>query len=502
MAEGYLLHIIEKLIYNVGSLMAANWRMRDDIQRLIENMSDIKAVVLDAEEQEGTNLLLQVWLNKLKDALDDANNLLDDFSTEDKKREVMTKHKKAKKVHIFSSSNPLLFTFKMTQRVKDIGKRLEALNVDKRSFKLTNRSLEQRVIHQRETHSFIREENVIGREKERKRLFELLLNNKMDQKENVSIISIVGFGGLGKTTLAQLLYNDEITIARKITNSTINDEMDRRYLLVLDDIWNEDRELCLQLLTLLTDGAKGSKIIITTRSERVAKISHTSSSFFLKGLDEEQTWKLLSQLAFEDVREPENQKLVSISKDIVKKCSRIPLAIRSVGSLIYFMETKNDWLNFKDLDLVKIDENGGNVVFELLKRNYDHLPIHLKKCFAFYSLFPKDYLIYKKELIKFWTSHRYVQSSNESICLEHVGNEYFINLVHRSFFQDFHINILNDILYCKMHDLVHDMEKFVSRNDCITTTREGKHINIQTHHLSFGFPLDSSWHVLSSLLKA
>ncbi|TKY68453.1 Disease resistance protein RGA2 [Spatholobus suberectus] len=128
MAEGLLFNIIEKLIWKLGSLAAENWRMRDDLRRLVENMSDIKAVVLDAEEQQGINHQLQCWLDKLKDALDDADNLLDDFSTEDKKREVMTKDKKAKKVRIFlSSSNPLVFTFKMTQRVKDIGKRLEAL---------------------------------------------------------------------------------------------------------------------------------------------------------------------------------------------------------------------------------------------------------------------------------------------------------------------------------------------------------------------------------------
>ncbi|RDX97445.1 putative disease resistance protein RGA1, partial [Mucuna pruriens] len=536
MAEGLLFNIIERLISKLGHLVVENWRMRDDLERLVENMSDIKAVVLDAEEQQGTNHQLQVWLDKLKDALDDADNLLDDFSTEDKKRQVMTKDKKAKKVRIFfSSSNPLLFTFKMTKRVKDIGKRLEVLNVDRRRFSLTNCNLEQRVVKQRETHSFIREEYVIGREREKNHLVGLLLNTNRDMEENVSVISIVGIGGLGKTALAQLLYNDVAvqlhfelkmwvcvsndfdvkTIANKIIESKSNDEMDRvqqelrkkiegkRYLLVLDDIWNEDREHWLQLMTLLMDGAQGSKIIITTRSEKVAKITSISSPFFLKSLDEEQAWKLFSQLAFENGKEPENRKLVSIGKQIVKKCSGVPLAIRSVGSLMYSMETENDWLNFKDKDLVKIDEQGGNVVFELIKLSYDHLPFHLKKCFAFCSLFPKDYPIYKKELIKLWVAQGFVQSSNKNICLEDDGDEYFMNLVHRSFFQDIRrCLIFNDIYCCKMHDLVHDMAKFVSRNDCVTVTEEGQHIDKQTHHVSFGFPLDSSSHVPSSLLKA
>ncbi|RDX65334.1 Disease resistance protein RGA2, partial [Mucuna pruriens] len=497
-------------------------------------MSDIKAVVLDAEEKQGTNHQLQVWLDKLKDALDDADNLLDDFSTEDKIRQVMTKDKKAKKVRIFfSSSNMLLFTFKMTKRVKDIGKRLEALNVDRRCFQLTNRHLEQQVVRQRETHSFVRGEYVIGRENEKNYLLELLLNTNMNTKENVSIISIVGIGGLGKTALAQLLYNDKAvgvhfklkmwvcvsddfdvkTIAKKIIESKTNDEMDRvqqelrkkiegnKYLLVLDDIWNEDRELWLQLLTLLRDGAKGSKIIITTRSERVAKISGTSSPFFLKGLDEEQTWKLFSQLAFEDGKEPENQKLVSIGKDIVKKCSGVPLAIRCVGSLMYSMETEHDWLNFKDKDLVKIDEEGGNRIFQILKLSYDHLPIHLKKCFAFCSLFPKDYVIDPEYLIRLWVAQGFVQSSNESICLEDVGNEYFMNLVHRSFFQDLERNLSGGIYSCKMHDLMHDMAISISRHDCVIVTKQGQQIEKRTHHLSFGFSVDFFGQVQSSLLK-
>ncbi|KAL2326152.1 hypothetical protein Fmac_025210 [Flemingia macrophylla] len=530
MAEGVLFNMIEKLICKLGSMVGENWRMRDDLERMTENMTDIKPVVLDAEEQQSTNHQLQLWLHKLRDALDDADNLLDDFSTVDKKLQVMTKDKKAKKVRIFSSSsNPLLFTFKMTPKVKDIGKRLEALNVDRGIFKLTNRNLEERVVKYRETHSFIREEDVIGREKEKNHLLELL-STGVDMKENVSVVSIVGIGGLGKTALAQLLYNDKAidldfelkmwvcvsddfdvkTIAKKILESKTNDEMDRvqqelrkkiegrRYLLVLDDIWNEDREHWLKLMTLLMDGAKGSKIIITTRSEKVAKISGSSSPFLLKGLDEEQAWKLFTQLAFENGEEPHNQKLASIGKDILKKCSGVPLAIRSVGSLMYSMETENDWLNFKDKDLVTIDEEGGNTIFKLIELSYDHLPIHLKRCFAFCSLFPKDYRIEKKMLIRLWVAQGFVQSSHEKTCLEHVGNEYFMSLVYRSFLQDLQKNIDGDIYVCKMHDLMHDMAKHVSGNDCVIINKQGQNIDKGTRHLSF----DSSLQVPSSLLEA
>ncbi|AES87142.1 putative P-loop containing nucleoside triphosphate hydrolase, leucine-rich repeat domain, L [Medicago truncatula] len=537
MAEGLLFNMIDKLIGKLGSVVVESWNMRDDLQKLVENMSEIKAVVLDAEEQQGANNhQVQLWLEKLKDALDDADDLLDDFNTEDLRRQVMTNHKKAKKVRIFfSSSNQLLFSYKMVQKIKELSKRIEALNFDKRVFNFTNRAPEQRVLRERETHSFIREEEVIGRDEEKKKLIELLFNTGNNVKENVSIISIIGIGGLGKTALAQLVYNDKEVqqhfelkkwvcvsddfdvkgIAAKIIESKNNVEMDkmqsklrekvdgRRYLLVLDDNWNEDRDLWLQLMTLLKDGAEGSKIIITTRSEKVAKASGSSSILFLKGLSEKQSWTLFSQLAFENDRELENEELVSIGKEIVKKCSGVPLAIRSIGSLMYSMQ-KEDWSTFKNIDLMKIDEQGDNKILQLIKLSYDHLPFHLKKCFAFCSLFPKDYLIPKTTLIRVWIAQGFVQSSSdESTSLEDIGDKYFMDLVHKSFFQ----NITKHVFYgenemFQMHDIVHDLATFVSRDDYLLVNKKEQNIDEQTRHVSFGFILDSSWQVPTSLLNA
>ena len=151
MAEGLLFHMIDKLIGKLGSVVVESWNMRDILDKLVENMSEIKAVVLDAEEQQGTNNhQVQLWLEKLKDALDDADDVLDDFNTDDLRRQVMTNHKLTKKVRIFfSSSNQLLFSYKMVQKIKELNKGIEALNVDKRVFNFTNRTPEQRDLKQR-----------------------------------------------------------------------------------------------------------------------------------------------------------------------------------------------------------------------------------------------------------------------------------------------------------------------------------------------------------------
>ena len=147
---------------------------------------------------------------KLRDAVYDADDLLCDFSIEDLRRRVMGGHKMAKKVcTFFSSSNQLAFHLKMAHKIKAIRERLDATTNDRNNFQLVERPLQTKVVtwESEQTHSFIREEEVIGREEDKKTIIDLLLN--IDVEENVSFISIVGIRGLGKTALAQYVYNDE-----------------------------------------------------------------------------------------------------------------------------------------------------------------------------------------------------------------------------------------------------------------------------------------------------
>ncbi|KAJ7949199.1 Disease resistance protein [Quillaja saponaria] len=374
------------------------------------------------------------------------------------------------------------------------------------------------------------EEEVIGREEEKKAVIELLLNTSV--KEHVSVVSVVGIGGQGKTALTQLVYNDKIihdnfelkmwvcvsddfnvqSIVAKIVRCPTNTEIEqlqqdlrkkiegKRYLLVLDDVWNENNERWVKLKSLLIGGANGNQIIIATRSERVAEITRTISSFHLKGLNKDKSWALFARVAFESEEETHNRDLIVIGEEIVRKCMEVPLARRTIGSMLYFNNSEEDLLYLKNTDLVKINPKN-NDIFPILKLSYDHFEPHLKTCFAYCSLFPKDYPINKKKLIQLWMAQGFIQPLDENKCMEDTGEEYFMDLYWRSFFQEIQRDECVDIRSCKMHDLIHDLAQLVDGNECTLTDVEGKKIHERTCHASINAGLGSSSKIPTWLAK-
>jgi hypothetical protein len=274
----------------------------------------------------------------------------------------------------------------------------------------------------------------------------------------------------------------------------------KRYLLVLDDVWNENRGTWLDLEKLLSGGLKGSKVLITTRSKRVAEITGTGPLYILGGLSESNSWNLFKRMAFKDGEEPENPKLVEIGREIIKKCAQVPLAIRSIGSLLYFKNSEADWLYFKNNELYKITQND-NSIFPILKLSYDQLPSQLKQCFAFCSVFPKDYEIEVELLIQLWTAQGFIHWSNRTRCLEDVGREYFTDLLWRSFFQDIQRDEYGDIKRCKMHDLIHDLAQSVAGDECIISNSNAENVVESNIHVAFD-SLHSLSNIPPPLLKA
>ncbi|KAL6288484.1 hypothetical protein ACE6H2_005994 [Prunus campanulata] len=547
MAEGVLFNVAEGVIGRLGSLVlqeiALLWGVNDDLQKLKDQVSKLQAVLLDAEQKQANDNEVKVWLQSVEDAVYEADAVLDEFYTEAQWRQMVPGNDEvSKQVRIFfSSSNQLVFGLKIGHKIKDLNKRLYEIASNRTFGQLErNRKDVEFVRRERVTHSFVPEDNIVGRDEDKRAIIQLMLDLDPISTENVSTISIVGFGGLGKTALAQLVFNEEVVqnhfelkmwicvsnvfeldiLVKKIIQSATNDiakslEIDqlqkelreiidgKKYLLVLDDVWNEDHGKWDNLKDLLMGGARGSKILITTRSRKVANIADTAEPYNLRGLNEEQSWFLFKKMAFKEGKEPESSTIKAIGEEIARKCKGVPLAIRTIGRMLYSKHQETEWLAFKSNKLSTISQEE-DVIIPTLRLSYDVLPSHLKHCFAYCRLFPPDYEIPVEKLIKLWVAQGFVKSSNPNECLEDVGYEYYNELVWRSFFQEEEKYEFGIIRSCKMHDLMNELAVKVAGEGSTIIDRNKTDFGAKClRHVSFDFDVDlSEWKIPTSLLES
>ncbi|KAL2480722.1 putative disease resistance RPP13-like protein 1 [Abeliophyllum distichum] len=525
MAETFLFNVTEEVLSKVSSLALAEISLacttKSEVKKLHNTLSTIKAVLLDANEQQTKNHELRDWLEKLKDAVYDADDLMDDLSTGVSPRKTQNSISVLEKVSkFFSCSNPLAYRFKIGHRISQIRKRLDEIAADRKNFHLTEQAYINPVENRErdQTHSFVTASDIIGRDSDKEFVIRLLLSNNDD--EHVSIIPIVGLGGLGKTTLVKLVYNDDQVIqgfdlkmwisvsedfsiskvVEKILKSATGEtfshlDMDqmqiclcdvlnaKRYLLVLDDVWNEDRNKWIDLKELLMNCSSGSKIIVTTRSKTVATIYSTMPPYNLEGLSDDDCLSLFLKCAFRK-RDDWLPNLVEIGKEIVKKCGGVPLAVKTLGSLLYMKTDEQEWLHIRDNEIWEIDQKQTDIL-PILRLSYEQMSSYLRQCFAYCSMFPKGFEIPREVFINLWIAQGFIQSPNGNKQLENIGNQYFNELLSRFCFQDVVEAFDGEILACKIHNLVHDLAQSVAGSECFNMKSDAKIISDRVRHLYF-----------------
>nr|XP_048318264.1 putative disease resistance protein At3g14460 [Ziziphus jujuba var. spinosa]XP_048318265.1 putative disease resistance protein At3g14460 [Ziziphus jujuba var. spinosa] len=455
----------------------------------------------DAEEKQITNPNVKQWLDELEDASLDADDLLDEIATDalQSKLEAGSGTSNTSKSIINFFSNSLnTYDRKMKNKLEEILKRLRFL--EERIYVLgLIKGVGEKPLPRPPTTSLIEENEVYGRGGDKEAIIKLLIDDGGSNK--VGVIPIVGMGGVGKTTLAQLVYNhDQVkehfgfkawvcvseefdiykvtkTILCAVTKSHSYDNTDldslqnklkevlmgKKYLIVLDDVWNENYVNWENMSRPFRHGVQGSKILVTTRNESVAKIMQTVSTYYLVHLKDEDCWQLFAKLAFhnEDFAAHPAQEI--IGRKIVKKCKGLPLAVKTLGGLLRSTVNVEEWEKILASEIWDLSDNESNIL-PALRLSYHHLPSHLKRCFAFCAIFPEDHIFRKHDLVLLWMAENFLQQSKRNKRMEDVGDEYFNELVSRSFFQRSN----RGEEYFVMHDLIHDLAKHVSRNNCLT----------------------------------
>jgi len=358
----------------------------------------------------------------------------------------------------------------MPHKLKRMRETIEEIidHQNKFNFREDTRKNDEEVFRKRETFSDA-DEVPIGRIEEKERIISML----QADDSNCFIIFIYGFGGVGKTTLAQMVFNDDRTMQFfdiqvwvyvslkfdiKTIGQSIISQLDKssssaditlqatrdrlktivkgqRFLIVLDDLWEEDPDELEKLRTLLRGAKAGSKIIATTRSVKVAKLMNGSLTIELGALPDNYCWELFRAKAFPDGKVDVDKE--STGRQIVKKCRGMPLAAISLG---YLCRTTNEWKAILDSDIWAEDGDGPFIdtkVLPSLKLSYQYMPYHLKPCFAYCAVFPKGSRIEKSSLIQQWIALGFVQhTAGQSSTAQQDGKKYFEELLEMSFLQD------------------------------------------------------------------
>nr|XP_017217658.1 PREDICTED: putative disease resistance protein RGA4 [Daucus carota subsp. sativus] len=457
----------------------------------------------------------RIWFTRLQDVAHDTEAFMDELSYEVTRRNV-EKHRKVREFFI-PSKNSLVYRFKVARKIKSIHASYDDI------FKLAgdiglrpaqHSTVQPRVIRNKppyEDTPFI-----VGRDNNISNLVQTVCQNN---QQDLHVVAIIGMGGQGKTTLASMVFHSDDIIMMFTKRMWINVSDDfnyvnilnqmlqaltsenagldniqglvnklqkeingEKYLLVLDDVWNEASEKWddLRKSLLGIGGAKGSSVIVTTRKQEVIYAMRNCVSHQLEKLQEDDSYELFKKIAFGDGGVPEKMPFVDLGRRMVQRCGGLPLAIKALGGMLRYKDSEQEWRKIENSEIWTSKD-----VLSSLRLSYDHLPYpSLKRCFVYCSVIPKDTLIDRDELIQIWMALGFLLpplGSDER--MEDIGIKFFDILLWHSLLQDIKRDKLGNIASCKMHDLVHDLALDLSQHHSVTvkTGLELNHVSKATY---------------------
>ncbi|XBI95042.1 hypothetical protein VPH35_031583 [Triticum aestivum] len=337
------------------------------------------------------------------------------------------------------------------------------------------------------------EPKLYGRDSQKRIIVDEIVDGECRE---LTVLPIVGTGGIGKTTFTQHIYEQMKShfqvpiwvcvsfdfnvnrLAKDIVNKIprVNNENNncsdeelimqrikgKRVLLVLDDVWTHHENEWKKLLNLFKkEGAKGNMVIVTTRIPEVANmVKTTECSLELEHLCPKDIMYFFEECVFGDQKPwVDHPELSEVGSKIVNKLKGSPLAAKTVGRLLRNKLTLKHWTNVLESKEWESQSND-NDIMPALKLSYDHLPFHLQQCFSFCALFPEDYEFGSEELVHFWIGLDILHSCDQNQKrkkIEDIGLCYLTDLVNHGFFR---MNKTEDgHPYDVIHDLLHELPK-------------------------------------------
>ncbi|XP_070048428.1 putative disease resistance RPP13-like protein 1 [Nicotiana tomentosiformis] len=514
-----------------GELLKMFQRQKHDfrlLEKLRRTLCGFRAVLSDAENKQTSNLDVSQWLNELRDAVDSAENLIEEVNYEVLRIKVEGQHQNLPETSKQQVSDLNLclsndFIINIKEKLEYTIETLEELQKQIGHLGLKEYFYSGKRETRRLSTSVVDESDIFGRQNEIGELVDRLLSVDTTGKK-LTVIPIVGMAGIGKTTLAKVVYNDEKVKeyfdlkawfcvsepydAFRITKGLLQEIglildanlnqlqvklkenlKGKKFLIVLDDVWNDNYNEWDDLRNLFVQGDVGSKIIVTTRKESVALTMGNDDQISMDTLSSEVSWSLFKRHAFENMDPKEHLELEEVGKHIAAKCNGLPLALKTLAGMLRSKSDTEGWKHILRSEIWELSDNG---IIPALMLSYNDLPAHLKRCFSYCAIFPKDYPFRKEQVIQLWIANGLVHGLQKDETIEDLGNLYFLELRSRSLFETVRQSSQRKVEEFLMHDLVNDLAQIASSKLCIRLEdNNGSHRLEKSRHLSYSMGCDN-----------
>jgi len=533
MADGAVNFLLDKLTTILLQQASLLGDAHDGIEEIKLELETMRSFLRDAERRMERSELVETWVRQVREVAYEVEDIIDEFM-----------HLKGRENHIsgfkgiakdfvnlpknitarrqISSKLP-----KIKAKVHDISERSKRYDFDKFDEGTSKNMASESWQHYGGSSVLFDEDEIVGMEEDTEQMLEWLL----EDEQRRAIISIVGMGGLGKTTLVTRVYNDQrikrhfdcwawISVSQtygieELLRSMVREFFgtkqvelpsnlgsmnnmqlmgmligflhQKRYVVVLDDVWSID--LWSIMRGAFPNNKHGSRIILTTRNENVAtSVGIGFRVHRLVPLGENDAWTLFCKKAFWN--EPGRccpTELNPLAQAIMKKCEGLPLAIVAIGGLMCSRsKTTGEWKKVKESLNWQLSNNPllGKVKGILLL-SFKDLPFYLKHCFLYCCMFHFGYHIKRKKLVRLWVAEGFIKE-RKGMTMEEVAEEYLTDLIFLSMIQVTEINAAGRVKTCRVHDVMHELAMATSEKENFCTAYDGRESRLEgkVHRLS------------------
>ncbi|KAL0372775.1 UNVERIFIED_CONTAM: putative late blight resistance proteinR1A-10 [Sesamum calycinum] len=499
--------VVEFLLSNLKELLLYHsdliYGLKDQVESLHKDLSLMKAFLKDSREKRNEFEYVREVVRQITDVAYEAEDIIDRFVVNAAMQK--SRGRMSRMIHAFDNASLL----------RNVGRQIESIRAkvkeiyDKKMFGIVSMSGGEpsRRSAREKRPPVVEEANVVGFDEEAK----TIIGRLTEGPEHLEVVSVIGMGGLGKTTLARKVYMDPsieyhfylrawVYVSQEYSRREVfrgileslglmNNQMlnmsddwlaeelcrhlrNNRYLIVIDDVWTREAWDDIRMAFPNTDLA--SRILLTSRNREVALHANADSPpHNLRFLTVDESWELLCRKTFRKERCP--PELEELGRQIARKCYGLPLAIVVISGLLLKREKTHDWWK-KVADSVSthVAKDPKKQCMDVLALSYKHLPEHLKVCFIYFGIFPEDYEIPVWKLLRLWVAEGFVQESGQE-CLEDLAEEYLEDLVDRNLILVATKRANGRIKTCRIHDMLRDL--------CVKESAEQKFL--QLVHLRF-----------------